>query len=190
MKITDYNIILGSSSPRRSEILSQMGIKFNIIKSDTNEDYHKDLHNEKVSEYLCIKKANHIEKKLKETDLLITADTIVVYSNKILHKPKDPKEAKVLLKSLSGDKHEVITSVCLTTNNKQIVFSDKTIVYFNVLTDEMIDYYISLDKAFDKAGGYGIQDWIGIVGIEKINGSYTNVMGLPSAKLFLNLINF
>ena len=190
MKIKNQKIILGSSSPRRSEILSNMGIKFEVIKSDTSEKYPQHLKDKEISEYLSMKKSNAIKSRLKNSDLLITADTIVVYSNKILHKPKNSEEAKVLLKMISGKKHEVITSVCLTTNQKQSVFSERTVVYFNILSDEMIDYYISLNKSFDKAGAYGIQDWIGIVGIDKIEGSYTNVVGLPSSKLFLNLLNF
>lgn len=186
-KLENYKIILGSASPRRKKILTDLGIKFTIQISKEQEDYPKHLNENEIAEFLAKQKAKFILKKLTTNYLLITVDTIVLQNNTILHKPKDEYDAKRILNSLSGKKHTVISGVCITSNNKEAIFSSTTEVYFNNLSKDEIDYYIRKFKPFDKAGSYGIQEWIGDIGIKKINGSYNNVVGLPSAKLYQKL---
>ena len=190
MNLTKHNIVLGSNSPRRKEILSQMGFDFKVIISDKEEKYPTNLKEKEVSEFLSIQKADHLKENLQDNDLLITADTIVVCDNIILNKPKDKLEATEMLLSISGKTHKVITSVCLQSVKKRNVFSEETLVTFSKLTEEMISFYIEKFQPFDKAGSYGIQEWIGLISIEKIEGSYTNVVGLPSSKLFQRIRNF
>ena len=190
MKITNYNIILGSNSPRRREILSQMGIEFEVRVSDKEELYPENLKKEEVSEFLAIQKANNLRNELQEDELLITSDTIVLNDGEILNKPKTEKEAKEILQSLSGKTHKVITSVCLLSTEKIKVFSERTNVTFYELSDEMINFYIENYNPFDKAGSYGIQEWIGYIAVEKIEGSYNNVVGFPSSRVFNEIRNF
>jgi len=189
MKI-NYNLVLGSSSPRRKEILENMGFSFTIRKSDKAEIFPTNIEITKVAEFLARQKSEQLFETLSENELLITADTIVIKDNKILGKPKNKIESVKMLQSLSDCKHEVITSVCITTLDKIELFSDKTNVYFSELTDEMIEYYIDNYKPIDKAGSYGIQEWLGLVSIDKIEGSYSNVVGLPSSKLYQKIRNF
>jgi septum formation protein len=188
--LKDKKIILGSVSPRRQELLKSLGIDFEIRVKDLKEKYPKNLKEKEISEFLAIQKSENLSKTLKSEEILITADTIVVKGDRVLNKPKDRLEAQEMLQFLSGDKHKVITSVCLASKNKQEVFTSETEVHFKILSIEEIDYYIKEYQPFDKAGAYGIQEWIGLIGIEKIKGSYCNVVGLPVVKLYQNLIQF
>ena len=189
-KLKNKKIILGSASPRRQELLKSLGIDFEIRVSDLKEKYPNNLKEKEISEFLATQKSEHLSKMLKGEELLITADTIVVKGDRVLNKPKDKLEAKEMLEYLSGDEHLVITSVCLRDQQNQVVFSSVTKVFFKSLSAAEIDFYVKEYKPFDKAGAYGIQEWIGLVGIEKIEGSYFNVVGLPIAKLYQNLIQF
>jgi septum formation protein len=188
--LKDKKIILGSVSPRRQELLISLGIDFEIRVKDLKEKYPKNLKEKEISEFLAIQKSENLSKTLKSEEILITADTIVVKGDRVLNKPKDRLEAQEMLQFLSGDKHKVITSVCLASKNKQEVFTSETEVHFKILSIEEIDYYIKEYQPFDKAGAYGIQEWIGLIGIEKIKGSYCNVVGLPVVKLYQKLIQF
>ena len=189
-KLKNKKIILGSASPRRQELLKSLGIDFEIRVSDLKEKYPKNLKEKEISEFLATQKSEHLSKMLKGEELLITADTIVVKGDRVLNKPKDKLEAKEMLEFLSGDEHLVITSVCLRDQQNQVVFSSVTKVFFKSLSAAEIDFYVKEYKPFDKAGAYGIQEWIGLVGIEKIEGSYFNVVGLPVVKLYQKLIQF
>ena len=186
-KLKKYDIILGSSSPRRKQLLNEMKIDFSIKESQKKESYPKKLKGKNIAEFLSKKKANIISKKLRGNYLLITADTIVIQNNKILHKPKNIDEAKEILNKLSGKKHRVITGFCIKSDKKEIVSSSETKVFFNRLTEEEITYYITKMEPFDKAGSYGIQEWIGHVGVKKIEGSYNNVVGLPTSEVYQKL---
>ena len=156
MNLTKYNIILGSNSPRRKDLLSKIGFDFKIIICDKEEIFPKHLKEKEVSEFLSIQKADYLKENLHNNDLLITADTIVVCDHIILNKPKNKLEAKEMLLSLSGNTHKVITSVCLQTLKKRKVFSEVTLVTFSKLTEDMISFYIERFEPFDKAGSYGI----------------------------------
>ena len=184
-----YNIILGSKSPRRKKLLKNLIEKFNIMPSNINETYPKNLKKNDIAKFLAVKKASLLLNKINSEDLLITADTIVKLKDEILNKPKDNNEAMNMLLKLSNTEHEVITGVCICTKEIQKSFSVKTLVNFRCLETEEIDFYIKNYNALDKAGGYGIQDWIGKIGITNIKGSYTNVMGLPLSELYQNLKN-
>ena len=188
--LKDKKIILGSASSRRQDLLKSIINDFEIKVSDLKEKYPKNLKEKEISEFLAIQKSENLSKTLKSEEILITADTIVVKGDRVLNKPKDRLEAQEMLQFLSGDKHKVITSVCLASKNKQEVFTSETEVHFKILSIEEIDYYIKEYQPFDKAGAYGIQEWIGLIGIEKIKGSYCNVVGLPVVKLYQKLIQF
>lgn len=191
MKLTNYRIILASNSPRRKELLSGIDVDYEVhTLSDIDESYPDDLSKEEVAEFLSRKKANAYLESLEENALLITADTLVVLHGKILGKPLNKEDAKNMLHELSGQTHLVITGVCLTSKQKQVSFSDKTYVTFGDLTDQEIEYYVEKYNPLDKAGAYGVQEWIGYVGVEKIEGSYFNVMGLPIFKLYRELKQF
>ena len=191
MKLTNYRIILASNSPRRKELLSGIDVDYEVhTLSDIDESYPDDLPKEEVAEFLSRKKANAYLESLEENALLITADTIVLLHGKILGKPLNKEDAKNMLHELSGQTHLVITGVCLTSKQKQVSFSDKTYVTFGDLTDPEIEYYVEKYNTLDKAGAYGVQEWIGYVGVEKIEGSYFNVMGLPIFKLYRELKQF
>jgi septum formation protein len=191
MKLTNYRIILASNSPRRKELLSGIDVDYEVhTLSDIDESYPDDLPKEEVAEFLSRKKANAYLESLEENALLITADTLVVLHGKILGKPLNKEDAKNMLHELSGQTHFVITGVCLTSKQKQVSFSDKTYVTFGDLTDQEIEYYVEKYNPLDKAGAYGVQEWIGYVGVEKIEGLYFNVMGLPIFKLYRELKQF
>jgi septum formation protein len=191
MKLTNYRIILASNSPRRKELLSGIDVDYEVhTLSDIDESYPDDLPKEEVAEFLSRQKANAYLESLEENALLITADTLVVLHGKILGKPLNKEDAKNMLHELSGQTHLVITGVCLTSKQKQVSFSDKTYVTFGDLTDQEIEYYVEKYNPLDKAGAYGVQEWIGYVGVEKIEGSYFNVMGLPIFKLYRELKQF
>lgn len=180
----EYSIILGSKSPRRKELLSGLGVQFEIRTLDTNEDYPDTLDNREVPTFLAKLKAEALSDSLSSAEILITSDTVVLLENEILGKPKDAVQAFEMLRKLSGKSHEVITGVHLQSQQQAKSFQVVTKVYFKDLADAEIDYYIQNYKPFDKAGGYGIQEWIGYVGISKIEGSYFNVVGLPVAELY------
>ncbi len=179
-------ILLASNSPRRKQLLSDLGLAFEVRVKEVNEDFPEQLQREQVAEFLAAHKADAYVADL-QNEVLITADTIVCLGERILNKPADAAEAFAMLRALSGTHHEVITGVCLLTRESKTVFHDVTKVYFKELSDEEIQYYIEHYQPFDKAGAYGIQEWIGKIGIEKIEGSYFNVVGLPVQKLYTYL---
>ena len=183
-KLSAYSIILASGSPRRQQFFKDLDLDFEIRLKEVEEIFPETLKAEEITNYLSILKANAFEGELQDNDLLITSDTIVWHKNCPLGKPKDAQEAFEILKSLSNNTHEVITSVCFKTKNKTEVISETTKVSFNALSDEAIQYYLDNYQPFDKAGAYGIQEWIGFIGVSKIEGSYTNVMGMPTDKVF------
>ncbi|MCB9226738.1 MAG: septum formation protein Maf [Chitinophagales bacterium] len=185
-----YHVILASKSPRRKELLSAIVKDFDIKTKEVAEDYPESLKATEVPEYLALLKAETMKKDLKDNELLITADTIVTLNNKIYGKPKDKKDAVKILKELSGKTHEVITGVALISTTKKVTFKSITQVSFNTLSLNEINYYIDNFAPYDKAGAYAIQEWIGMVGIEKIVGDYFNVVGLPLNKLYKELKKF
>ena len=185
-----YNILLASASFRRRELLTQLGVQYSLVKPSQEEEVvPTDICVEEVSEYLAVQKSNAY-KVLKDNDLLITADTTVIVDDKILGKPKDYSDAFQMLRLLSGKTHLVVTGVCLRSVDKVVSFSVKTEVTFSKLDDEEIRFYIENYKPFDKAGAYGIQEWIGKVAVEGINGSFYNVVGLPVQRLYRELKKF
>jgi len=188
MHITNYKIILASNSPRRKELLSGLDIGYEIrTLPDIDEEYPNDIPLEKVAEFLARKKTAAYLPVLNDNELLITADTIVFLNNKIYGKPVNNADAEQMLRDLSGQIHLVITGVCLTSTKKQVVFSDTTKVTFSDLSDEEIEYYIKKYQPIDKAGAYGVQEWIGYVAVKHIEGSYFNVMGLPIHRVYEEL---
>ena len=189
-KFKNYNFILGSNSPRRKEILKEIGLDFSIHPSNIDENFNKEIDLEDIPVFLAEKKANALKNKLKENDILITADTIVIYKNELLSKPENSCQAKEMLEKLSGKSHKVITGVCLLSKNNKSIFSSKTIVTFNDLDKFEIEFYVNKYKPFDKAGSYGIQEWVGLIGVKKIEGSYTNVVGLPASMVYTELKKF
>jgi len=185
-------IILASKSPRRQQILSELGLDF-IIKNNTNEvdeNYPQELQREQIPLYLAQHKAANFEYNLNHNTILITSDTIVWLEGEVLGKPENSEQAKIMLRKLSGKQHEVITGVSLKSKTKHICFSVETKVFFKELSDAEIDFYVEKFKPFDKAGAYGIQEWIGYIGIERIEGSYFNVVGLPVQRLYEELRKF
>ena len=179
-KLKNYKIILASGSPRRQQFFKDLDLDFEIRVKEIEEIYPDDLKGVAITNYLAELKSNAFEGELQTNDLLITSDTIVWLNGNALGKPKDYEDAVQILKSLSNATHEVITSVCFKTMTKTVTLHDITKVTFTTLTENEIRYYLDNYKPFDKAGAYGIQDWIGLVGISKVEGSYTNVVGLPT----------
>lgn len=188
-KLANYNIILASSSPRRQQFFKDLNIDFEIRLKEVEEIYPKELKGKEITDFLANLKSIPFNNELTDNDLLITSDTIVWFNNKALGKPKNQKEAFNMLKEMSGNTHQVITSVSIKNKKFQKIINDTTTVEFDELLNEEINYYINTCQPFDKAGGYGIQEWIGKIGIKKIEGSYFNVMGLPVHKLYKALIN-
>ncbi len=178
-KLKDYHIILASGSPRRHLFFKDLGIDFEIRLKPVKEEYPKRLRHFEISDYLSQLKSLPFKDELRERDILITSDTIVWHNNEALGKPKNSEEAFKMLQSLSNTTHEVITSVCFTTKTIQKTINSITQVTFKKLTNKEINYYIDTYKPFDKAGAYGIQEWIGQIGVTKIEGSFFNVVGLP-----------
>ena len=174
-----YNIILGSGSSRRKELLGMTGINFSVMSIPVDESFPDSLQGEEISEYIVKNKSDAFNKLIKENEIIITADTLVWFENKCLGKPKDKKEAKYMLKLFAGKSHDVITSVGFLTTSNFKVLTESTTVIYKSLTDSEIDYYVENVNPIDKAGSYGIQDWIGMIGVEHVNGSYTSVLGLP-----------
>lgn len=184
----DYNLILGSNSPRRKELLEGLDLQFTVhVIPGIDESYPEDLPADDIAGYISAKKAEAYKSLIRENDLVITADTVVILGEKVLGKPSDEDEARRMLRLLSGRTHKVITGVCLTTTDRQRKFSVVTEVTFKELSDAEISYYIERYKPFDKAGAYGIQEWIGHVGVTSISGSYFNVMGLPVQRIYSEL---
>lgn len=185
-----YQLILGSQSPRRKELLEKLGLDFRQISLNADESFPADLPPVEVAEFLSRKKAAAGINDLKKDQLLITSDTTVVIGKSILNKAINAKEAKAMLQLLSGKDHLVISGVCLSSVEKVISFSVSTRVFFKELSSDEIDYYIKNYKPFDKAGAYGIQEWIGMIGVERIEGSFYNVMGLPLKELWEEVLRF
>lgn len=185
-KLKNYNIILASGSPRRQAFFKELDLDFTIEVKEVEETYDSSLNHSEITDYLSQLKAS-VFTNLNENDILITSDTIVWKDEKALGKPKNFEEAKQMLQNLSGQMHEVITSVCFTSKDFRKTVNDITKVWFKPLSEEEIDYYLKNYKPFDKAGSYGIQEWIGYIGIEKIEGCYFNVMGLPTRLVYKTL---
>jgi septum formation protein len=189
-KFKNHKIILASGSPRRQQFLKELDIDFEIRLKEIEEIYPDQLQAEEITDFLAKLKASAFENDLQDNEVLITSDTIVWLENKALGKPIDASHAAKMLTEMSGKTHKVITSVCIKTTQKELVFHDETLVTFAKLTLKEIEYYLNNYKPFDKAGSYGIQEWIGLVAIEKIEGSYANVVGLPTHKLYKELMKF
>lgn len=185
---TKKNIVLGSNSPRRSELLKLMGFDFTTRKIHVNEEYPTSLKPVDVALYLSNKKAN--AQTIHKNEILICADTIVYQKNQIFGKPNSRKEAKKMLTEISNNKHSVVTAVTIKSINKKISFYERSIVYFKELSQQEIQFYIDTFNPLDKAGSYGIQEWIGIIGVKKISGSFYNVMGLPTLKVYEHILEF
>ena len=186
-KLKDYHLILASGSPRRHQFFKDMELNFEVRIKSVDEIYPTDLKGAEISDYLAKLKAEVFKLELKPKDILITSDTVVWYNNESLAKAIDSEEAESMLKKMSGEWHQVITSVCFTTNERQIIQHSITEVKFIELSIEEIRHYIKEYQPFDKAGAYGIQEWLGLIGIEQIKGSYTNVVGLPTQLVYETL---
>lgn len=189
-KLQNFKVILASQSPRRQELLKGLNVNFTTINKDVDESYPFDMSIEKVAVFLAKKKAVAYADVIDENTIIITADTVVIVGDKILEKPGNEQEAADMLSQLSGREHKVITGVCVKSADNTEVFSVSTAVHFKELSIKEIFYYVSNFKPFDKAGSYGIQEWIGYIGINKIEGSYFNVMGLPVFELNDVLMNW
>lgn len=184
----DYNIILSSNSPRRKELLAGLDLRFEVrVIPDIDESYPEELPVKETAEYIAVKKAEAYRAVMQDNDLVLTADTVVILGDKVLGKPADLDDAKAMLRMLSGQTHQVITGVCLTTKDNQRHFSVTTDVTFDNLSEDEINYYVEHYKPLDKAGAYGIQEWIGHVGVTSIKGSYFNVMGLPVQRIYAEI---
>lgn len=183
-----YHIILASNSPRRRELLGGLGIPFEVkVLPDIEESYPEDLPVCQIAEFIAKEKAAAYQKVMADNDLIITADTIVIVGDEVMGKPIDADDARRMLRKLSGVTHQVTTGVCLKTSQLQRHFSVTTDVTFKMLSEEEINHYVSVYKPFDKAGAYGIQEWIGYIGVTRLNGSYFNVMGLPVQRIYTEI---
>jgi len=185
-----YRIILASRSPRRQELLRQLGIRFDVVVKDYCEDYPRGLQGEEIACFLSVEKSKLFKDDIKVNEIVITADTIVWCRGKVLGKPESSEEAWLMLRELSGNTHEVITGVTILSETREITFTDLTKVTFEELSDEEIKYYVDVFRPFDKAGAYGIQEWIGLAACSRIEGSYFNVVGLPVQRLYEELKEF
>ena len=189
--LSQYRIILASNSPRRKELLTGLDLAYEVMTlPDVDEDYPEYLQRQEIPEYISKQKAAAYMPFMNEHSLVITADTIVWLDGKVYEKPRDLQDAANMLRALSGKTHEVITGVCLTTLKKQHLFSALSEVTFATLNDEEINYYVQKYAPMDKAGAYGVQEWIGYIGVENIKGSYFNVMGLPVQRLYRELMRW
>lgn len=185
--MSDIKLVLGSKSPRRQALIQELGFPVEIRTKEVEEIYPDDLPAHEVPEYLSKLKAEPLRNSLAEDELLVTSDTIVLFDGRVVGKPSDTNAAKEMLSKLSGNTHTVITGVSLTSNEKQVTFSSKTTVFFDELSSEEINHYVDTFQPLDKAGSYGIQEWIGYIGVKKIEGCYYNVMGLPLHDLYKNV---
>ena len=188
-KLSSYEIILASQSPRRIKFLNELDIQFKSVKLDFDESYPNNLMAEQITDFIADKKASYFSEMLNKNTIVITSDTIVWLNEEAIGKPKDNENAKEILQTLSGNTHKVITSFCIKTLESKNIVNDTTEVTFKNLTEKEIDFYIKNNKVLDKAGAYGIQDWIGYIGITNIEGTYNNVMGLPTHLLYKELMN-
>ena len=189
--LSKYKIVLASNSPRRKELLAGLGIDFEVkVLPDIKESYPSELPVASIAEFIAAEKAEAYSRLMGRDELLITADTVVVVDDEVLGKPVDAEDAHNMLRKLSGRKHQVVTGVCLTSATKRRCFSVSTDVVFKELSDEEIAYYVERYKPFDKAGAYGIQEWIGYIGVTGLEGSYFNVMGLPVQRIYTELLSF
>ena len=186
-KLQNYRLILASASPRRHQFFKELHLDFTVEVREVEEIYPKELKGSQITDFLADLKSKAFT-NLKENELVITSDTIVWHENMALGKPKNNQEAFEMLRALSGRKHEVISSISIKGKNFQKIINEVTVVYFKEISDAEINYYINNYKPFDKAGGYGIQEWIGLIAIEKIEGSFFNVVGLPVQKLYKELM--
>ena len=189
IKLKHRHIILASASPRRQEFLKQLRLPFRVEVREVKEVFPPELQGAEIADYLAILKANAFP-DLKPGEILLTGDTIVWHKGRALGKPATPEEAKTMLHSLSGDCHEVISSVCFKTEDQQLCINDTCKVWFKTLREEEINHYVDHYQTADKAGAYGIQDWIGLIGVEKIKGSYNTVMGFPTHLVYKTLMQF
>jgi septum formation protein len=190
LDLKEYNLVLASQSPRRRELLKGLDLEFTTCSVDADESFPAELKGSDAVQYICKAKADAYRPFLEDKTIAITADTVVILNDNIIGKPKSHEEAFSMIRSLSGHVHEVITAVCIFSKEKCAEFYSSTEVHFSEITDEEIKYYIDKYKPFDKAGSYGVQEWIGYIGIEKIVGSYFNVMGLPVKRLYDELKEF
>ena len=188
-KLKDYTLILASSSPRRQQFLRELRLDFQVRIKEIEEHYPPELCREEIPLYIARSKAVPFLKELRNKEVLITADTLIWFEGEAIGKPRDYADALATLTAFSGKTHEVITAVCLTMKDKQKIFCDTTEVTFAPLTSEMINYYLTNYHPFDKAGSYGIQEWIGAVGITQIKGSYNNVVGFPTYLFYRELMD-
>jgi septum formation protein len=189
--LIDRHIILASRSPRRRYLLKQLGLEFTEISAEIDESFPENMTPDEIAIYLAEKKADHFEELIEDPkNIVITADTLVLINGRILGKPEGREGAIKMLETLSGEMHQVVTGICVRSRDKSRSFTSWTDVYFKELSDEEINFYIGHYQPYDKAGAYGIQEWIGYIGITRIEGSYFNVMGLPVQKLYEELSRF
>ncbi|MCA0350277.1 MAG: Maf family nucleotide pyrophosphatase [Bacteroidetes bacterium] len=188
-KLKHYKITLASGSPRRQQFFRELGLDFEIRLKEVEEIYPENLQGVEITNFLALLKASAFDNDINENEIVITSDTIVWLDNKALGKPKDFNHALEMLLQMAGKTHEVITSVCFKTASKMDILNCITKVTFSQITEKEIRYYLDVFKPFDKAGSYGIQEWIGLIGISRIEGSYTNVVGLPTEMVFNYLKN-
>lgn len=188
--LNNHRIILASRSPRRQQLLRQLGIRFDVVIRDFDESYPETLSGKEIAEYIAGNKASSFRNELTGSEIIITADTIVWCNNKVLGKPVDLEDAVRILKAISGNTHEVITGVSIVSKKKETCFSEVTRVTFEKMTEEEVRYYAEKFKPYDKAGAYGIQEWIGLAACSRIEGSYFNVVGLPVHRLYAELKRF
>ncbi|MBP5501539.1 MAG: septum formation protein Maf [Bacteroidales bacterium] len=192
-RLKNYNIILASQSPRRREILKMLGVDFKVVVKDTDETFPPELQGGAIPEHIAVLKASAFDSDLQslpDSTIIIASDTIVYIDNKVIGKPKGREDAIKMLKTLSGRCHQVLTGVCIKTKDRQRSFFAESKVWFRELSDDEITYYVDNYQPFDKAGAYAVQEWIGAAAIAKIEGSYYNVMGLPSQMLYNELLKF
>ncbi|MDO4727508.1 MAG: Maf family nucleotide pyrophosphatase [Bacteroidota bacterium] len=188
LDLSGFELVLASNSPRRQQFMRELGLPFTVRVKEVDESYPNELKEQQITEYIAVQKAKAYQ--LQDIEILITSDTLVCLDNKVLGKPSNRQEAVQMLTMLSDNTHKVITSVCFTSNKSQQVFSEVTEVVFSELTPYMIAYYVDNYSPLDKAGAYGIQEWIGLVGVKSIRGSYTNVVGFPTEKFYRQLKEF
>ena len=189
-RLNEYKIILASRSPRRQQLLHDLGLKFDVVVKDYDETFPSGLTGEEIARYIAYRKTASFENEIPENAIVIAADTIVWCNEKVLGKPVNKEDAFAILKEISGNTHEVITGVSLRSKSKEITFSESTKVTFEPFSEEETEYYIENYKPYDKAGAYGIQEWIGIIACSHIDGSYFNVVGLPVQRLYKELQKF
>jgi septum formation protein len=189
-KLINHRIILASQSPRRQHLLRETGLKFDVVIKEYAEEYPAGLNGEEIARFVAHEKTSSFKEEIADNEIVIAADTIVWCNNVVLGKPVDRNDAFIILKQISGNTHEVITGVSILSVSKELTFSETTKVTFDFITDEEIEYYVENFKPYDKAGAYGIQEWIGIIACSRIEGSYFNVVGLPVNRLCRELIKF